>query len=480
MKYFLSFDVGTTAMKCILFDTGFNQAAKVSKEYSLVIENGYTELDPEVYYNTLCTCISEILNTGVNRDDILSITFTTQGETFLCVDKGGKPLTRAVIWLDARADSEAKFILNNIGTYEFYKTTGLWTPDGALPLAKLLHIKKNTHDVYEKTYKFLLLEDYLVYRLTGKYVTEKSLASSTGWYDIINDGYYKDALRLCGISEKKFPELSECGETVGTVKDEFCGLSEKTVVVTGAMDQICSAIGAGNMHEGVVTETTGTALVIGASIDIPQFDESEPITVYRHFNGKYMYMPYCGTAGILLKWFKDVLGEKICRTAKENGISPYAEIDIFAEKSPPGSNGVIFLPDFSDPGKKGAFLGLTLATTLEDMSRSVLEGIGYMLREMLEQLSKKGIDTSEIYSLGGGSASEIWCKIKSSVCNAKIFANTFGETTALGAAVLAAVALGEYESAEKAYATVKTPVKPYVPDEKEREIYNRIYEELKK
>lgn len=487
MRYYLAFDVGTTAMKCILFDKDFNEAASTSKEYSLIIDsNGMTELDAEKYYSTFCECVVEIISRGYNPKNIKSVTFTTQGETFVCIDEHGKPLARAIVWLDSRAADEAEYIRNGIGDAEFYSKTGLWQPDGALPLAKVMNIKKNQPDVYRRTYKFMLLEDYLIFRLTGRYVTEKSLVSSTGWYDIIGDEYYKAALDLCDISLEKFPDVLSCGAVVGGVSDRKCGLSEDTLVVCGAMDQICSAIGSGNISEGIVTETTGTALVLGATVDKPVFDGENPITIYRHYNDKYIYMPYCNTAGIVLKWFKETIAAEICAKAEQRDISAYQMIDEYAEKAECGSGGVILLPHFGGKSTSeimsnasGAFMGLTLKTTLNDLTRSVLEGVAYMLCEMLEQLNLNGVYADKILSMGGGANSRIWGEIKASVCGTNIEVNRYGETTALGAAMLGAVACGEYDSVCAAAKIVKDSGEIITPNAEWMNRYEKIYEKYK-
>lgn len=484
--FHLAFDVGTTAMKCILFDNDFNEVKKCAREYSLIYTANTAELDAEVYYSTFCECTREIINGGIQPQSIKDVTFTTQGETFVCVDKSGTPLQRAIVWLDARAEKEADYIIKKFGKKEFYSVTGLWQPDGALPLAKLMHIKKHLSEIYDKTYKFLLLEDYLIMKLTGKFVTEKSLVSSTGWYDIINNEYCTQLFKLCDIDKSKFPDVLNCGTIVSDVKNTECGLTDKCAVVTGAMDQICSAIGAGNVYDGCVTETTGTALVVGATVTRPDFDVNTPVTIYKHFNENYIYMPYCNTAGIVLKWFKDTLGAKICYDAEKLGIPSYKMIDKYAVNSPAGSNGLIMLAHFSGknfpdsiPNAKGVFFGISLSTTICDMSRSVLEGVAYMLKETVETLHQKGMDIKEIKSLGGGSASELWNKIKASVCNCEIDSNTYSETTALGAAILGAVAYGEYKDVFEAIKRLPANQKKYLPDSEDAKVYKKYYEKYK-
>lgn len=487
---FLAFDVGTTSMKCVLFSKDFKQLCKVSYEYDLLYpEEDFVELGAEVYYETFCKCIKSIKNSDIDVSEIKSLTFTTQGETFVPVDKNGNHLNRAIIWLDARAAKQAEVLLEKLGLEKIYQKTGLCGIDGALPLAKLMWIKENLPELYEDTYKFLLLEDYLIMRLTGEFVTEKSLVSSTCWYNIVEDCFFDEALSIGGIDKEKLPRVLPCGEIVGKVSADAskeCGLTCDTVVVTGAMDQISSAIGAGNFCEGVVTETTGTALVVGATVEKPVFDLSKPITIYKHFDDKFMYMPFCNTAGVVLKWFKDTVAGELVTKAKAEDISPYALIDEMAAQSAAGSRGVMLLPHFSGknapdeiPDATGCFFGITLATDMKDLCRSVLEGISYMLRENIEVLETQGVEVAEIKSLGGGSSSMLWGEIKASVCGKKIVRNAYSETTALGAAILGAVAVGDYASVEDAFDSVGAGSKDILPRAELKDVYDAAYKKYK-
>lgn len=481
MKYFLTFDVGTTAMKCILFDSDFNEVFCANKEYSIEARaQGMAEIDAHTYFETFCQCVNEIWMAGISSDDVATITFTTQGETLIPVDKDGKELSKAIVWLDTRAEAEADIIQEQIPANVLYKTTGLGGIDGALPAAKVLWMYRNEPDLYEKTHKFLLLEDYLIYRLTGKFVSEKSLQSSTGWYDITGDAFYDRMLEICKIDIDKLPEVLPCGVIVGTVASEVaaaCGLSEKTIITTGAMDQISSAIGVGNMEEGMCTETTGTALVVGATTATPAFDVNNPITIYKHFDEKFIYMPYSNTAGMTLKWFKDKVMPYAVKEAEERGISVYDVVTENAATSPVGSKGVIMLPQLSEAG---AFLGLSLATETADLARSVLEGVAYMLRDLIEQVEAQGVIMNELYSLGGGSYSSLWCQIKADVCKKKIVCNDYAQTTSLGAAILGAVAVGQYTDVTEALKVLRTAKKEFMPIESNFEAYDKGYERYKK
>lgn len=456
MKYYLAFDVGTTAMKAILYDENFNEVFVSNDEYTLLTPREcYVELDSEEYIRGFGRSVKKISEKGFCMDDIVSVTFTTQGETLIPIDKNGDALTNAVVWLDMRAQSEAEHIKNAISEDEFYRHTGLCTIDGALPAAKLLWIYNNRRDIYDKTYKFLLLEDFLIYRLTGKTVSNMSLLSSTGWFDIFSGAYYDDILDACCIDREKLTDILKCGEIVGNVTEEAAkqfGLSEKTIVTTGAMDQISSALGAGNIKEGVVTETTGTALVVGACCKNPNMSAADKITVYHHFDDSYIYMPFCRAAGIVLKWFKDNMMSELSAKAAEKGVSTYSLIDRLAEKANAGSGGVICFPYFAGcddiENSNGAFFGLTLKTSKAELSRSVLEGIAFMLRDCIEALRRCGVNVSEIHSLGGGAYSDIWTQIKASVCDLPVNRHGSGQSTALGAAILGASAVSGVPAGE--------------------------------
>ncbi len=483
MKYFLAFDVGTTAMKCILYDKDFNEVFVNNEEYSLLTpENNIVELTPDTYFDCFKESIAKIKAEGIDTEAVTSLTFTTQGETLIAIDDEGNALTNAIVWLDSRASSEAEFIQSEISADEFYSVTGLPGMDGALPLAKLLWIYNNKPEVYKKTHKFLLLEDYLIYKLTGKTVTEMSLQSSTGWFDIRKGCYWDKILDLCHIDKEKLPEILPCAAKVSAISKTAAadtGLSEKTVVTTGAMDQVASAVGAGNIEEGIVTETTGTALVVGATVKNPNLESEEKITVYRHFDDKFLYMPYCPTAGIVLKWYKDVLRGDLKEITKLTGKSAYSVIDEEAENAKPGSDGVLCLASFSGkdeiPDASGVFFGLTLKTGKPELSRSVLEGISCMLYEQIEKLEAAGVGVEKIYSLGGGSYSDIWCKIKASMCGVPILRTNLAQSTALGAAIFGSIAVGEYENAKAALSKIEKTEKITEPEKADSDIYKKLY-----
>ncbi|OGO81621.1 MAG: hypothetical protein A2Y21_06065 [Clostridiales bacterium GWC2_40_7] len=487
MGYLLTLDLGTTSVKACVFNENFDLLGYSSEEYELLTSEGnIVELTPETYWQAAISGIRKATElSGITGMDTGIITITTQGETLLPVDSSGAPLRNAINWLDARAEEEAAYINNRFTNEEVYGNTGLPEIGPACPVCKVLWIKNKEPEIYGKTFKFMLLEDFIILRLTGKYVTEKCLMSSTGYFDINKEVLWMEMLSYAGIEPEKFPQIMDCGTIVGgllpEVADEL-GINPGIRVSTGAMDQAASAIGAGNVTEGIITETTGTALVMAATIKMPDYSNPARLNIMKHgLKGKYIMLPYNSTAGIVLKWFKDEFCRYETEKYAEEGKSVYLYLDELAESSPPLANGLILLPHFAgmltpeiNPAVKGVFFGVGLDTRKPHFIRAILEGIAFMLKQNVELLEQMGIEVKEIRSLGGGSKSRLWCQLKADVNNRVIHTMEQEETTSLGAAILGSLAAGIYRTVEEACRVVKVK-KSFKPDEKTVSVYAKGY-----
>lgn len=307
-RQYLIFDIGTTSVKVSLVEEAFQIVKCVSTEYQLHTKGDRVELNPEVYWESIKQGIAQIAK-ETTLAGIGGITITGQGETLIPIAKDGTVLHPAVVWLDNRAKDQAKQIQKLITQEEFYKATGIPECNGLCPVSKLLWFLQELPSVYKASRYFLLLEDYIIYRLTGRVVTEKSLLSTTGYFHLGMDGLWSDLLKQLGIDADKIPQVQECAAAVAELLPEVAaelGLPQKATVVTGAMDQVCGAVGAGNTAHGMVTETTGTALCIGETIRKREIDTAYNIPVYRHYCSQLqLLLPVCMTAGMALKWFKD-------------------------------------------------------------------------------------------------------------------------------------------------------------------------------
>jgi xylulokinase len=460
-------------------------------EYQLIADQpGFVELVCETYWQAvLVGAMSAIARAGICAGDIVSISVCTQGETFIPIDKNGKALRNAIVWLDERASDQAKRLSERFNARRFYRETGLPELNGFTPIAKLLWLKENEPEVYQSTWKFLLLEDYILYRLTGVCVTEKALACGTGWFQFSSDNYWTEILDYAQLDAGKLPELLECGTIVPAfVLPEVrakLGLIETVKVVTGAMDQTAGAVGADNLAPGVITETTGTAMCLVATLAKLNLDLPSHVTVYRHVTqNRYLMITISRTAGMFLKWFKDNFCELEQQKAEQEHLSVYAMFDEIVAITKPGANGLIAYPYLSgslQPHKnsavRGVFFGAGLDSKKAHFLRAIFEGIGFMLRENMELIEKvNDIQASEIRSLGGGSKSAVWMQIKADILKKPVGALAESECASLGVAILAAVALGYFESLETAAKLSNAVIDWKEPNEELAPLYDRTYD----
>lgn len=433
MKYLLGMDVGTTSLKAVLFDEATNPVKTVVKDYTLNAKNDIVEFPAENYW-TIC---KEALDEISAEYEISALSIDTQGETLIVTDADGNPLTDAIVWLDNRAVAQAEAIEKHFGTKQVYDMTGQPEIIATWPACKLLWLKENRPDIWPKINKIFLLEDYLLYRLTGEFVTEKTLQTSSIYYDIHNDMWWKEMLDFIGISEKQLPKLCGSGELVG----EYKGIK----VATSAMDQVAGAIGAGAVKPGIVSEMTGTTMAVFVPTDkAPEYTPGSKIPCHMNYDGNYALLIFSSTAGMALKWFRNNLCEDFS----------FEDLSALAEKVDAGSNGLTFLPYLCgstmpkyNPDARGIFHGLTLEHTRGHFVRSIMEAVSSMLKSYLDYL---GVDCEEIRSMGGGAKSDVWLQIKSDMCNKRIVTLQNDETACLGSAILAGVAAGFFESVEAA------------------------------
>ncbi len=487
MEYILTIDVGTTSVKCCIFDSKLHQVETVSAEYSLITPSReIVEADPELYLEKIYECIKALRFAGADTGKIRYLTATTQGETLIPLDDKNVPASNAVVWLDSRAQEEAEDLGTHFDSDLYYRTTGLPGLDGYAPIAKIKKLMKQFAREGRKVSKFLLLEDFLIWKLTGRMVTEKTLLSSTGYFDIRQDRIWEEILYASDIRLDSVPEVLESGQIVGKVLPEmadYLNISRDTVVVTGAMDQICGAVGCGNLSAGRLHETTGTAMVIGASTDAPDFENRYRITIYRHaVRGLYLLLPICRTAAIIQKWFKEQFCEEEAKRARETGQSVYDYLAQIAQNTEFRSEGPLLLPYFngslapvSIDTARGCFWGIGLDTTKADFIRAVPEGIAFMLRENLDMLEKMGIKENSFYFGGGPSKNPFWCQLKADITGKEVLAADGLESTSFGAACLAATAAGYFDSLESA-AAAEQSYKRFLPQKEVHEVYRKKYE----
>lgn len=459
MKFLLSLDIGTTSVKAGLFDSNGMCRATALEEYRLITPvSDQAELEPETYWTASKNTISKVLvNSGIDTNLVVGLAISSQGETLITLDKSRKPVRNAIVWMDNRAVRQAEVLKQYFGS-RVYKKTGIPEVVPTWPACKILWLKENELENFHLVDKFLLVQDYLIYRLTGNFVTDGSISCTTLLYDIIEHDWWKPALKAVGISAQQLPSLKPVGSIAGNLTTAAAlelGLPENVAVVCGGMDQSVGAIGAGNIDEGVVSETTGAALAIQVSIREPMIDPHQTTPVYVHsVPERYLLVPVCPTAGMAFKWFKDNFIVSGDSTRNED---PYDLMNELAEKTAPGCDGLVMLPHLmgafspeSNPFARGSFTGFTLLHGKGHFVRAIQEAVAFMLRQNLDAVRLAGIKVMEIRTSGGASRSKIWNQIKADVCGIPVIKLENEDTALVGDAILAGVACGLFSSISEA------------------------------
>lgn len=488
-NFFIGIDAGTTSVKGVLADDQGNILSASSQEYTLEMKGDRCELDADVYWQKTKSVISDIIrNSGVKREDIHALSFSSQGETLICMDSAGVPLRKAIVWLDNRSVKEARCIEKYFGRELICRKTGQPHVQALWPATRILWLREHEPALFQQVSKFLLVEDYLLFRCTGKYITEQTLVSSTLYYDIREKKWWMEMLEYLRITETKLPEVCPSGTVIGSLSETISselGLSVRTQIVTGAYDHVAGALGAGNHSEGIITETTGSSMAMVVTLDRPIDNLSINIPQQCHaLEGKYLLLPYGQTAGMVLKWFK----EQFCREEEniakgEPDGNVYKLLDARAEKIPPGSEGLIMLPHLSGSGSpefdmaaKGVFAGITANMSKAHFLRAILESIACMVTRNVRMLQDAGIDVQEIRALGGGAKSNLWNQIKADVANVKIVTVQGQETAALGAAILAAAGSGFFSSIQGAAGRMVKLNRTFDPNTSTHNIYKQVFD----
>jgi xylulokinase len=487
MDLLLGIDAGTTSVKAGLFEPNGRCLAVAREEYQLITPAAdHAELDPEIYWQAcIRTVRSVIAQSKADPKTIVALAVSSQGETTISLDKTGKPVYPALVWIDNRATEQAARLALRFSK-QVYQKTGIPEIIPTWPACKIAWIKENEPEVFSRVHKFLLVQDFLIHRLTGRVVTDGSISCTTMYYDINQGGWWQEVLDEIGISPDQLPEIVPPGSSIGTVSTaaaSLLGLSASTKVVTGGMDQSVGAIGAGNIQPGTVSETTGAALAIQVTIADPAIDKNKVVPVYQHsVPGKYLFIPVCPTAGMAFKWFRDVFGKEEIEKAASDGLDSYDLLTRLAETIPPGSDGLVMLPHlmgaFSpkpNPAARGSFTGFTLSHTRGHFVRALLEGVAFMLRRNLESVQKAGIEIREIRSTGGGARSRLWNQIKANVCDLPVVTLQNEDTGLLGDAILAGVAAGVFPSIEQGCADM-VAVKEKINPTEDAKAYQKPYQ----
>ena len=488
MKCFLGIDSGTSGIKAVVVGETGQMLGVGYKEISLITPQPlWVEQDPEEWWDAAVYAIKQaVAKSGCGRD-ILAIGLTGQmlGSTLL--DGHGRSLGNCMIWLDQRATEERDYIENTAGMDKLlditanYPLTGYWAP-------KLMWLKKNRPEVFEKVGTVLFPKDYLRYRLTGELSVEVSDASGSYLFDVQGRGWSDEMFELCGLPEGIVPrKVYESPEIAGYLLKSLAGelgLTAGIPVVGGGGDQTAGGVGNGIVREGVVSATIGTSGVVFACTDKVLKDKlgRAAMSFCHSVPGKWCFFGCTLAAGGSFKWLRDNFFAREKETYAKEGKDVYELMTSMAGKAPASSEGLVFLPylngertPYPDPNARGVFFGLSYRHGLNEICRSVMEGVTFSLRDTIEILKEFGIGVNEVRASGGGAKSAFWRQLQADIYNAAVITTNVEEGPSVGAAILAAVGSGHFGSVQEACDSIVKVVSRTEPDPKRVELYDDFY-----
>ncbi len=463
MRYAIAYDLGTGGIKTSIFDENGNSCGFKFHSYETrFFAEGFREQRPDDWWDAVKTTTKELLReTEISPDKIVSVAVSGHSLGAIPIGYDGELLCEYVpIWNDSRAKKQAEDFFGKTSEEKWYLSTGNGFPPELYSIFKMLWYKENVPDIYKNTDKFIGTKDYINYKLTGVLATDKSYASGCGVYSLKESRYDEEYVRISGVDRDKLPEILNSTDVVGTIIPEIAkeiGLSSKTLVCAGGVDNACMALGSGCIADGDVYTSLGTSAWIVVCDKKPVVDFNNRPYVFEHcVPGKYVSAVAIFSAGNSLKWVRDNIFFDLYSAELAGGISAYKTIDGLAELSPAGANKLFFIPTLAGGSSldkninaKGGFFGLDLMHTRSDIARAVLEGIALNLRVALDVFKKYVAVEKEMLIVGGGVKSDYWCQLFADIYSMSIITSRIGQDAgSFGAVAIAFVGSGVWSSFE--------------------------------
>jgi xylulokinase len=484
--YFCGLDVGTSGVKAVVFDEKGKIVATSFYEYVLALKSdGTRELDPLDIWEKTKAVLKDV---SAERSGIAALAVSSFGEAFVCVNKSGREISRVMVFTDRRGEDEYFEAMKKSTDEEIAQICGL-PPSTTYSISKLLHIKHNETETYQNTHKFLLIEDYIYFKLCGEAYTDYSLACRSMLFDVHKKEWSRPLMEKFGFSPEQFSMPVQSGTVIGQVSDAVLketGLPASLKLVMGGHDQPVNAMGAG-VRKNTTVCSMGTsecmtpvfASPLPAKVTIESSLSSEPFLV----DDMYCTLAYNVTAGLAVKWFFDTFAQG----ERPDGHPPYA---LFEKNAPKEPTRLLVQPylmgsgtPYMDHRARFAVLGVDVGTTRYDIYKSVLEGLCLDQRLNLEIIKSEGIRIDNIICVGGGSKSNLWLAAKADSMQVAVSTLKCSEAGALGCAILCAVAMGVYENARSAGEAMSEIEKTIEPNPAYAALYDEkfgLYKDLHK
>jgi xylulokinase len=477
--YWLGLDVGTGSSRALLIDASgrIRFAYTAPHEEMRMAKPLWAEQDPDDWWRAGQAAIAGVLKeAGSDGNSVRGVGLTGQMHGLVMLNQDGQVIRPALIWCDQRSQRQVDWVNAEIGKDQMLSATANPVLTG-FTLPKLLWIRDNEPETYRQIRKIILPKDYLRFRLTGEYATDVSDASGTALFDVVNRKWSDDLANDLKIERSVLPTCYESQQLTGTVHKaaaKATGLNVGTPVMAGAGDQAASAIGNGIVEPGMVSCTIGTSGVVFALLEKPAYDPAGRVHTFCHaIPNAWHVMGVTQGAGLSLQWFRNRLSPGI----------EYDELTADATLSPPGSQGLFWLPYLMgertphlDASARAGWIGLTAKHSRSDLIRSVLEGVCFSQRDGLDIVEHLGARAASVRLSGGGAKSPFWHQLFADIFATRVSILETQEGSAYGAGLLALVGTGEYQSCAEICGKVIKEVSTKSPGENRAKFYDERYQ----
>jgi xylulokinase len=484
-KYLLGIDIGTSACKVAIFNKQGDVIASLSGDYRVYYPHpGYAEQNPDEWWEIICRTVKDtIAKANIHSKDIAGVGIDGQSWSAIAIDKDGNVLSNTPIWMDTRADSICTRLNREIGEKAIFDLTGN-SLQASYTTGKIIWYRDNRPEIYDRIYKILQSNSFIVYRLTGIASQDKSQGYGLHCFDMHKARWNKEMCSRLGIPIDFLPEIYDCHEIVGHVTEEaarLTGLAEGTPVVAGGLDAACGTLGAGVINPNETQEQGGQAG--GMSVCLDQYIADPRLILSFHVvPGRWLLQGGTTGGGGVMRWLEQEFGDYEREEAKRIGKSSMMLLDEQAAKVMPGSDGLIFLPYMAgerspiwDVNAKGVYYGLDFTKTKGHFIRAALEGVAFSLKHNLEIAKEAGVEVGELRAMGGAANSRLWTQIKADITGKPIVVPASDTATTLGAAILAGVGVGLYKDFEEAVRLTVKVKRHHKPNMDNHQLYKQNY-----
>jgi xylulokinase len=482
----IGLDIGTTGCKAALFTDDGVLLGSANREYPVDIPlPGWAEQDAERVWRLAQEALRQVLAAaGVKR--VAAVGLSVQGEAIMPVDAGGQALRPVILGMDTRTGGQNDWLCERIGAGYLFQHTGM--PVHTInTLPKLLWLKQNEPEIWKQAAHFRLYEDFLIQKMTGNALISRCLASRTQLFDLPGDDWSEKILQAIQLDRGRLSKVCASGTAAGEMQSELAeslGLKNRPLVVTGGHDQACGALGVGLVCPGLSMVSTGTAEVVEVALGSANLNETlrqGNISVYAHVvPGLFLAMTLNHSGGLVLRWFRDTFSQEEMTLAEARQQDPY---DLIFEGVSRDPSPLLLLPHFAGSGtpdfdtqSKGALIGLTFATTKQDIAKAILEGLTFELRYNLEVLKAGQVDIQELRAIGGGARSKLWLQMKADVTGIPVRVPRITEAASWGAAILGGVAAGCFANPQDGAGRALQFNGLFEPDPQQQAVYEPRYQ----